>query len=757
MLFLVCPDKEDTIFSWRMFDLGGDTKPLAGDTYMVLDGQQRYQSILTAFSCKSKGCEQTESYWRSLNCRTEGVKPAECIPKFLCFNLKAFSANGQMKTHVDVADAEDANENAWLIWKTREEISESFGQYVKLYDTPDPAYNREAADWLESKQQDIHKLLVPVLEISDEENARFADGEAEEQIVEIFTRLNTQGCPLTREQILSAKIKQVWDGFPDKVENLRSHLEGAPYYMGKITDDDLVTGFNSLIRADKREKDINAAYRQVDKEEWAKLWERFETLTTTLFSALVERVSIRYKKEYQSLHAVWFIIALVHRCEHNIAGGNYTWNDQLLHLIVKWLMLGNWSRIWANRSGQSVANLTNKITSVQLAKSDPYENLRLWLNDESLNIKARSLQTLEGLQASARGSVRIYYTYLLIWMRQSSDRAKLLSKFNPGEPNFEVDHILPANWVKSDINHFHILNRLGNCWLLGGKANSAKKDKEFQQFLEAAGVTEEENVPTKISADELVRHTKEETKAWNDSIGHAIDDRENKIKESLRNYIKNDEANVIELSYVKDQNTEGIYRGDEFLRSIQNVFERTQQMYLLGVQQAYQLLGWTIDCNPFTKLANPNMVMEYVEDHLAKLRGAVELNGTYKTGWRRYLDFLRGRHREGGGHGHGEGHGALGMAVHKIQNFPPIDGHLNNYQSVVRAAINMGCSDVVSINRDELINGNELGGETRYRNALAAMFHDEPQHNGRFFEVVVRKMIRFDHDAWVALQNIDWI
>lgn len=593
-------------------------------TALVLDGQQRIQSLVIAFAENSEGYSATEKEWNA-DVGKSGGKNDEPIQKWLCFDLcnweKSYISSNPSFYY---RDHENSESLPMLRWATKEEIESSSGYLVKLNETKQIQNPSKEVEWLKERVFTLLKLKMPTITVTHEVKNTNED----EAIVQIFTRLNTAGTPLTKEEILSAKIKQNWREFPKKLEQLQKELDD--FFNMNIENSDLVIGFNALIKANTKELDIYDAYREMgtNEKDWSDLWNDFKSRTLHLISRLVNDFFVRYKKEYQSLHAIWFVIALHYRC-HDSAD---QWEDELMHLIIKWLMLGNWSKIWAHRSNASVTNLTNEIVTDSDNLKDMKDILKRWMSPE---IKEAAKKELKDLRASARGSVRTYYHYLWVWMRQTPERAKLLAKFSPNDQTLDVDHILPADWVKNSPLHYHTLNRLGNCWLLGNKTNIRKGNKDFLNFLKDNGC-ENEEIPSKIDAEKLAQFKKEQTndENWYDTIDTEINNRENLIKKALLDYIYTES----ELYYAPNVNTEDIYRGDQFIicplfRKLAN--DNVRKQYISYIRNSMKMLNLSsediqkMDCSPEGK-----------ERLLATLSNNTLLGRNNYSGWKMYMSFL---------------------------------------------------------------------------------------------------------------------
>lgn len=760
MLFLKKEENDHSLFPFRWLEPvvnpAKETKDYQEDgnyQYMVLDGQQRFQSLLVAFrggytfTRKSSGKEMKKQV------------------KYLCFRLSAYKSVTDIP-FVREVDAEDA-----LVWKTAEEIEEEKGDLIKLADVFQNAeitapLNFESYQWLQHCMTAIKKLNVPVLLINAEGMVSKSET-TEEQVVEIFTRLNTQGTPLSREQILAAKIKQVWDCFPQKVESLLSTLYQAPYNMsGYLKDDDLVGGFNLLLEVYTNAKDITAAYALLKNDDWNELWVQFEKITKNLIEELAENRYVRFRQEFQSMHAIWFVVTLLHKTKES-----ENLSEELLDEIVRWLMVTGWAKIWANKSGQSVKNYKQKLKQLNPGQNALTE-LRAWLAEEELRNSASMF--IDNMLASARGSVRIYYTALWVWMRMTRERAELLTAFKSDHASWQVDHIIPAAWFKDDADHYHTINRLGNCWLLNSEANSTKNDAPFSEFLGMYNFKAEDKdkIAEYIDGQDLVEY--EKGKSF-EKVGTIIDERERKIQIDLKRYVNGDETKLSyassERSWEYTPHADDIYMGNEFIASpaFQNLKTNgSKSSYLSNIRGAFTSLGWNKDFGPCEEGTAPEKIKEYICAHQNEIQEDTRIDYNKRSAWRKYIGFLCGKNEVTAGNRRKRNANASqnaddpGMAVRKIREQFPSDinsSDIKGYQLLVKLAIILGCTNEkeipVALLKEQYTS--TTGDEDGYSSVYNPCFADQKKKNGLFFIKYGREYIRMADEAWKELIKKGWV
>lgn len=608
---------------------------------LVLDGQQRVQSLYIALGKLSSGYSLSKKEWKDDGCPIENKKIAQgcLVRKRLCFNLKAWNEDLNINFYGNLSE-DESMESAWLLWKSEEEMAED-DACVPLSEAFLPDWNemgpsREyhtAAAWLKKAMAELRELNVPVLDICLESSLETE--RKEDDIVNMFTRLNTAGTPLTKEQILAARVNQVWDQFPERIRELQVKLSDARNRMD-IGEDSIVTGFNVVLVALTGKEKIAEAYSQVRKNgKWEEYWSRFVDAFELIRRALEER-HFRYPYEYRSLYVLWFATALFCLQERNQDSQNDREDrvsGEFVDMLVKWLLLANWAKIWANKSGQSVHTYT-----VKLAQLHGQENicgvneLKHWQE----GLKQKACDEIETLMASARGDVRQYYTFLLVWMRMTPERAELLTKFRQdGAFALAVDHIIPASWVKGN----HEFNRIGNCWLLDSEANGQKSDEPFENFLEMYHA-DKDNIAEIIDCSPAHLSWRREHNP--ESVYNDIREREKTIKQDLKKYVNDDDVELFyNVTQQKFHFDPGFYRGKEFVASsyfLDGTNENSRRSYVSNIRTTVAELNWSRDCGPHPAGSSAETVSADIRDNWNRYRSDVRVK--YTSAWKRYIDFL---------------------------------------------------------------------------------------------------------------------
>lgn len=719
---------------------------------LILDGQQRMQSLVLAFSAGSKGIEATPRDW-SLDSGSSKGTTKNYERKLLCFNLAGWSndtARTMPSFHYLDYEEDDLDNTPCLQWRTETEIEENSGNLIplcwlpkrKIDESPALSWLRERVDFI------LNGTQFPVLEVNrlDHTVESMDDDEA---IVQIFTRLNTAGTPLTKEQIQAARINSLWKDFQNRIDSLQDILSKDPYRL-TISDDDLINGYNITLRAWYKEDSLNAAYQRAkEADEWDDIWDLFSHYTRECILALLDK-KLAYNAEYKSLYILWFPVA--HLCCTD--GGKSTEerteiSENLAHLLVKWVLVTSWARIWANRSGQYVKAYTKKLVN----RGD--EGTESWLSVILLeaSLTKAACDSIDNLAASHRGSVRQYYLPLWAWTRFTSERAKFILSF--GDESFAVDHIVPVARI-TDANLKAKYNSIGNCWMLNYDANIKKSDNDFVSFLKSYDITDVTDAATQLGCTE--EYLKANKPA--DEYCNYISARENEIKQCIKNFITTpdmklyypSEREVLRRTY--HHNTEGIYRGEQYTKTEKflNLGFKSQQSYLSNIRGC------------LTELSLTETIQDKGTNELRELLDRAKEMGNKASAWRRYLEFLLGedntlpvnrivRQRQQVkrvNNNHANANRAVERAA-RVMNSPRQANHI-----LIRTAIAMGCTDQVGIYWPNV--KEELGpepGRTSWDRTLASCMTNAGQNYGHYFNKN-DDYITFTPEVWEEIQRIGW-
>ncbi len=599
---------------------------------MVLDGQQRLQSLLLAVGGDSWGFRLLDREWAAA---LEAERPKGRNIKHhwswgqLCLDLEDFRAQragGRRLLDIDyrtalkwaMCSAQDAispgarpvnyklplprasteNEPARFIrfsrlWDfAKPTPGVAHDEYVKLVATELDAHKipRDGRSVLETSLADLLVILgnVKQSQVVFLELAAFDPDEVEEAayddaIVNIFTRLNTAGRTLTRQEITFAWIKRKWETThsggrsADKCfEDLRAKLGAAK--VG-LEIDELVGAVSAvwsmlcrkgalLKSKDLLKGEVVAPMAADLATRWPQLAESFEDT-----ARLVEESGLVYGKHFVSLNALtvlcgWRMLAWEWRARHPIKDPvvDDAFRKRVDALfsrhVDRWLLLSQWGGAWSSSSGEA-------FTAYVKGLAEDWEAVQSSADPEALHtaMAARMEQWLMGLQKDAiafvdrievqkREHVSRYFVPLWLWHRLDGPRWEMSSI--PLRDNLkkklslDVDHLVAcAYWAETDLlgkgdeaaptaAPGGDLNDLGNCSLLESTFNRVKSADTLEGLLGRV----HEFTSNKVSLADwyaamgIVPALANPKAASAADIRAAIEARTGQIKDDLRDFVR---------------------------------------------------------------------------------------------------------------------------------------------------------------------------------------------------------------------------
>jgi hypothetical protein len=644
------PAKDLARSFWRVVDRtsNDDGQPISmkhppAKFHLVLDGQQRVQSLLLALGGDGWGFKLLDRQWHE---HLSGAKPRGPRGKphwslgCLCVDIVALSdsyarmkrataidytavlqwvvtddANGQSKldkpsTYIEPLAKASAHPGRFVrlarLWEAApeqasidpyeaEELASSILQEHSIDKQSLEQYKRPTGALLMALKE-VKQTRVTYLELSEYEDALGAREVYNDAIVNIFTRLNTAGRTLTREDITFAWLKIGWntnrtenqsakvcvESLTRQVEELRvplsvedvvsaiSFVWSVSFNVGKLlNNDDLMRG-----------EAIRPMAANVS-DNWALVVEA----ATAICTQARDR-GLRFRDHYQSVNALaylwaWYFIGLRWQKEYKHKELEKDSFDKSLVAILdllmdRWLVCSQWAGVWASSSAQSLAGYATRLAAcAQTLEKTPdipstVDTLKQLLESEIKDIEQAAVNGLMIMNADDRSQVRVYYTALWLWNRLDADRWKMarltLRQKSRRQNSLEVDHIVAFDLWKSKLAGLPtedstgttaagellnnelapLINELGNCMLLEKNFNISKSNRPLKEFLQ--GVHEFKNGDLTIeewaSALELGMQQV-------DSGGTSIDDlrtlfskRTQKIRLDLEQFVRGTQARV---------------------------------------------------------------------------------------------------------------------------------------------------------------------------------------------------------------------
>ncbi len=544
---------------------------------MVLDGQQRVQSLLLALGGDGWGFKLEDREWvRELTDRRprgpQG-KNRHWSKASLCFDLNQF-----LKEYMDggsLLNVDFRNVLQWVItdpaggqstWSkpinyeeplSRSFVAENTGRFIRLsrlWTAAAPNPNIKEGQFRDVIKElfpaegvppdAVDKLLVPMgelmttlrdlklskvtyLELIAFDKHIWTEDSYNDAIVNIFTRLNTAGRTLTREEITLAWLKVGWD---EAATGGQTAGECFLKLKEQIAERGIDIEMDSLVNAvsfiwsvccnqgnllANRDLLRGATIRPMASE-LAKRWTDIKGAMLTGLDAVNGR-ELEYGAggHYSSLNALavvwaWLYLALQWEAIHQLTVPERDDFEKkvtatLSSVLDRWLICSQWAGRWGGSSAKVIAGYAKALheDSVACSKLDDLESVHKVLSDRFQTF-VKELETdaanfVNTLAASSRERVSIYRTALWVWHRIDATRWEMSSiplRIGKGKESLDVDHIVSyARWDKkltaglptgfeSKADAMALINVLGNCSLLEKSFNISKSDKSLRSFME---------------------------------------------------------------------------------------------------------------------------------------------------------------------------------------------------------------------------------------------------------------------------------
>ena len=522
---------------WRVADRTGEddgqlisVKHPPAAFHMVLDGQQRVQSLLLAFGGDGWGFKLLDRTWHEhLNSRK--VRGPRGRPHWslgcLCVDIPALGdayAKTKRATAIDFTTVlrwvvtDKATGQSTLAKPPNydeplEQASVNPGRFVRLSRLWEAAPEQASIDPYEAEElgssilrehgvsddererqkrpigalllalKDVKQTRVTYLELAEHEDALGSRESYNDAVVNIFTRLNTAGRTLTREDITFAWLKVGWntacthqsakaciEGLARDLEDLQvriavedvvsaiSFLWSVSFNSGKLlNNDDLMRG-----------EAIRPMAANVSEN-----WHLVVEAATKICIQARDR-GLRFRDHYQSVNALaylwaWYFSALRWRQNRGLKelekdSVEKSLAETLDLLMDRWLICSQWAGVWATASAQSLGGYATRLSACAVAVEEKPDGasavtaLMQQLESEVKDIEQAAVNGLMAINADDRQQVRGYYTILWLWNRLEKNRwekAKLALRQSTRRQNsLEVDHVVAWDLWQSKLNVF---------------------------------------------------------------------------------------------------------------------------------------------------------------------------------------------------------------------------------------------------------------------------------------------------------------
>lgn len=581
---------------WQIVDRTGSddgaTTSMLGQpaTYqMVLDGQQRVQSLILALGGDQWGFKLYDADW-ALDLRDRRVRPSNHWSKAsLCIDLEKFATELRAKNDI-VRKIEAGQILEWAILDgvsgqsalprpvtyvdPLETSKQSPGRFIRLSrfwnlvqkDLSEREYKMLLDPILiehSVSDSDRSKMLVPLAEFmkvvenvkstsfvhalkieSFELTPQWSKDDYSDAIVNIFTRLNTAGRTLSREEITLAWLKVGWapaetDGKPagQCLEDLKSGLLDRGFDQ-KLKTDEIVRLISFIWAVEKRDgilldsKDLlkGVIVRSMAASvasEWKRLKPRIERGTDLIKG----RDLLENQGSFNSIivFLTWYHLVF-ERFETISTGVPVVERDSLekqLNIrasmfLDRWVFGSQWANVWGEAAVLNFQNFAADLNEFKGNLEKCAANSLLTTVDSGVNqlmgrVSVKAIELINNTVVRDRRRVHIYYPMLWVWHRLDTLRWEHSSvPMRTGRKRtskLEVDHTVADAWWGRLIDHeietkraaflgtddekglvgpddfpskedaLAFINLLGNCSLLDKSFNISKSDKPMWEFL----------------------------------------------------------------------------------------------------------------------------------------------------------------------------------------------------------------------------------------------------------------------------------
>ena len=475
------------------------------ETTLVLDGQQRLQSLFLALAPSSAGLVQDQRVWISEY--SPGKERGlwwwyKAPPAFLALNLEnlcmAYEKNRNVARLDCSAQAKlpiiewvfKSGDNAAKLWERRACLpkflmspwgEDNTDKFVLLKDI-------WSADCIEELVREHHiaeeakpafcafcerfrelkNVPVPYLRVLPRKQCGMSEDEYNEMILSIFSRLNAGGEPLTEEEITYSWIKRYWPNQDIKAEDALNELKGELADKGiALKSSTLIRYLSSVWAVFERDGEkltvADMLNGELLKKVSAFLGDNWDTIAGQFVdvASKLEKHNLCYGAQYYSLQGYELLVAwsIVGKVWHNRHSGASVAEqlkfNSLFGEMEKRLDRFVFASQWANTLGDYLAELS-RLQEV-IMKIDVLENassmMLKWLETHLKAYVRQAKINVNDLNKTSRAGVSAYTTQLWCWQRLTQTRkavsemlATELDGITAGHPN--VDHCVSfAFWV----------------------------------------------------------------------------------------------------------------------------------------------------------------------------------------------------------------------------------------------------------------------------------------------------------------------
>ena len=553
---------------------------------MVLDGQQRIQSLVLALGGDQWGFKLYDSEWAFTMLDKRIKSNDHWSSALLCVDLVKFSEELKAKNN-KVRKIEVGKILDWAVTdvyngisigkqKTVDSypfiISEHPGRFIRLSRFWDLAQNHLTEDEYEENlntflknynvsQERIDELIKSLSQfmkvVENIKNNSFVislqiesftltpqwnKDDYSDAIVNIFTRLNTAGRTLTREEITLAWLKVGWDksNTDDKPasqclselseifseNNVSAEIDEMVRLISFIWSVDVRNGA-LLDSKDLLKGDIIRPMANVISLNWGNISKSVKNG----IEIVKERNLIKISGSFNAIivYITWYrivsnrltvILSTLNAPEKDSFEKQL--NETSQRFLDRWIFCSQWANVWGEGSVVVFGNFAKDISEsmdliVTSNKNNFFTNVNQSIDKLMNRVISKATDYINNTNVRNRNKVRQYYTLLWVWHRLDEKRWEFSSiQLKEGRKRntpLDVDHTVADALWKRKVNEnleqkkmsftgsdeekdlltpdefasrqeaYEFINFLGNCSLLEKSFNISKSDKEMNSFL----------------------------------------------------------------------------------------------------------------------------------------------------------------------------------------------------------------------------------------------------------------------------------
>ena len=435
--------------------------------------------------------------------------------------------------------------------------------------------------------RDVKLSDVTYLELQPYDERTWTRDAYNDAIVSIFTRLNTAGRILTREEITLAWLKVGWD---TQLTDGKSAGECFAELGSQLAEqgltletDELVSGASFvwavahneghlLANSDLLKGTVIRPMAANLSEEWHPILAAFALGAKALTQRTIEYGP---RGQFSSLYALevlwaWIYIAESWKADHQLgelARDDFEKRcaDSIANYLDRWIMCSQWAGVWSGSSITTIEAYAKSLTETRKAVSvisDHTKAHKAWeecfakfLDDLTSNA---TNYVNNSLSAPSRDRVAVYRSPLWVWHRLDVDRwamSQIQLRVGKSKPAVEVDHTVAFSLWKGKLaatdnmdeaDALALVNRLGNCALLEKNFNISKSDKGLKHFLSQIHevLQRKVRIDAWCAALSIPQPMLDPANATVDDLIDAIDNRDKEIRAELVEFVRGQRVRV---------------------------------------------------------------------------------------------------------------------------------------------------------------------------------------------------------------------